>query len=734
MAVVYKAEDLRLKRSVALKFLPPEVKSELKDRFLREARAAAKLDHPNICTVYEIDDFVEGDQVQTFIAMQYLGGKSLKEHIAAGLLEIREALRIWEQVAEGLAKAHAEGIIHRDIKPGNIIVTDEGLAKIVDFGIALIVEASSESDTTASALTAEGATVGTFQYMSPEQARALEVDHRTDLWSLGVVAYEMLTGSPPFKGANSFALVYALSNERPKPMRDLRPEIPQGVVGIVNRALTKAPEQRYRSADEMLRHLRELKETTGSSITHLSAAQARPSIAVLPFVDMSRGQDQEFLCEGIAEEIINGFMQIEGLRTVARGSSFKFSGKAYEISEVGEKLGVDALLQGSVRTAADRLRITVQLIDVADGFQIWSHRFDRRAEDLFELQDDIAMAVAKELRVTLEQDDEGQPARRPTESIEAYHFYLKGRYYWNSRLPDKVQKAIEHYRAALDVDPSYALAHAGLADAFITPGYYGTRPPHQVMPLARASATKALELDPTLAEAHTTLGMVSSVYDYDWAKGEQHFRMAMQHNPGYALAYTWFAGFHLVAVGRYEESISYARKAQRLDPLTPAVNTIVGACLFFSRDYDGAVSELEKTIELEPTFPVGHYFLGRAYWHSGEREKAIDSLVKARGYYDLPLLAGHLGYCYAASGQIDKARELLESLDCQSQESYIPAGSRAPIYIGLGENELALEWLERAYEEERSFYLVWLNADPVYDSIWRDPRAQSILKRMNLSS
>ena len=734
MAVVYKAEDVRLKRSVALKFLPPNVKAELKDRFLREARAAAKLDHPNICTVYEIDDFIEGDRVRTFIAMQYLGGKSLKEHIRAGLLEIGEAIRIWEQIAEGLATAHAEGIIHRDIKPGNIIVTDEGLVKIVDFGIALIVETSSESDTTVSALTADGSTVGTFQYMSPEQARALDVDHRTDLWSLGVVAYEMLTGSPPFKDSNSFALVHAITNERPKPMRDLRPEIPQGLVGIVNRALTKAPDQRYRSADEMLRHLRGLKDASGSGIAHSSAADASPSIAVLPFVDMSQDQDQEFFCEGIAEEIINGFMQIEGLRTVARGSSFKFSGKAYEVAEVGEKLGVDAILQGSVRTATDRLRITVQLINVADGFQIWSHRFERHEKDLFDLQDDIAIGVAKELRVTLEQDDRGGPARRPTESIEAYHLYLKGRYYWNSRIPDQVQKAIDHYRAALEVDPSYALAHAGLADAFVTPGYYGTRPPHQVMPLARASASKALELDPTLAEAHTTLGMVSSVYDYNWAKGEHHFRMAMQYNPGYALAFSWFAGFHLVALGKYEESIAYARTAQGLDPLTPAVNTIVGACLFFGRDYEGAVSELEKAIDLEPTFPVSHFFLGRAYWHCGEPEKAIDSLVKARGYYDLPLVAGHLGYCYAASGQADQARELLESFDSQSRESYVPAASRAPIYIGLGENELAMEWLERAYEEERSSYLFWLKADPAYDSIRQEPRFQSILERMNLKS
>ena len=518
MGAVYKAEDLRLKRPVALKFLPPDVKSDLKERFLREARAAAKLDHPNICTVYEIDDFGEGRQAQTFIAMQYLRGRSLREHLDAGALEIAEALRIWEQIGEGLATAHAAGIIHRDIKPANIIVTDEGLVKIVDFGLALIVEGQSDPEETVLALTADGSTVGTFGYMSPEQARGLQVDHRTDLWALGVVAYEMLTGSRPFKAANPFALVYAVTNERPKPMKSLRPDLPNGLVGIVNRALAKVPGKRYRTADEMLRHLRGLKGASLSSVAHLAAAGATPSVAVLPFVDMSRNRDQEFLCEGIAEEIINSFMQIENLRTVARGSSFRFSGKAYEIREVGEKLGVDALLQGSVRTAADRLRITVQLIDASDELQIWSQRFDRDAADVFDIQDDIALAVAKEMQVTLEDHEEAEPLRRRTESIEAYHLYLKGRYYWNSRLPDKVQKAIEHFRAALDIDPNYALAHAGLADALITPGYYGTGPPHQVMPLARESAAKALELDPTLAEAHTTLGMVSSVYDYDWSR------------------------------------------------------------------------------------------------------------------------------------------------------------------------------------------------------------------------
>ncbi len=726
MGIVYRAEDLRLKRAVALKFLHLDQNQNPSTRhaFIREAQATALLDHPNICTVFEISDF-EGPPPETFIVMQFLGGGSVKDRLNAGPLPVAEAIVIAIQVGQGLASAHSNGLVHRDIKPGNIMLTTDNVAKIVDFGLALM-NRHADDDATRTWI---GATAGTLTYMAPEQARGQEVDHRADIWALGSVLFEMVAGKPPFTADAPLAVVYAILHEKPQSLLALRPDIPEQLNWIVQKALSASLAERYQRVDEMVADLRAIAQgPTSDTLIAIAPPEPLPSIAVLPFTDMSPDRDQNFFCEGIAEEIINAFSQVEGVQVASRGSSFHFP-RSYDVREVGEKLKVQMVLEGSVRRSGPRLRITAQLTNTKDGYQIWSQRFDRSGDAIFDIQDEIAIAIAKELKIQLAGLKGG--VRRYTENTEAYNLYLKGRYFWNHRVPDAIRKATAQYQEALELDPNYALAYCGLADCYLVPAYYGSAPPQKVIPLARAAAEKALEGDPNLPEAHTTLAMIAAVYDHDWAAAERHFKQALERNPNYAVAQMWYALFYLVPLGRFDEAVLAAKRAQVIDPLTSAVSTVMGACFFFQRRYRAAIEELERTVEMDPKAVIAHYYLGRTYWEQGDREKAVAELEKAIGIYRLGLIEGHLAYCYLRMGREKEAHELLAAMD-NDTDRYIPAASRAPMYVAAGYPDLALDWLEKGYEE-RSFYLIWVPADPIYAPLLSEPRFQKLRSALGLS-
>ena len=724
MGVVYKAEDTKLKRTVALKFLPPSsTAGEVeRARLLREAQAAAALQHPNICTVYEIDE-ADG---RAFIAMAYLEGRNLAQRNADGPFDISEALDIVIQVAQGLEEAHENDIVHRDIKSANIMLTNKGQAVIMDFGLAYLAGGSR--------ITRNELTLGTTAYMSPEQAAGEALDRRTDLWSLGVVLYEMLTGRLPFRGHYADAIIYSIANEDPDPVTSLRSGIPLALERIVEKALAKRPAERYQHADDLLADLRALRRgrESGSSprLAPREAKPAEPSIAVLPFVNMNRDEESEFFSDGITEDIIIALTKVEGLRVAARNSAFQFKGKTPDLDELGRRLKVDNVLVGSVRRAGNRLRVTVQLSNVADGYEMWSERYDRLMEDIFDIQDDISQAVVGTLEVKLVGGKKSL-ARRYTENVEAYKHYLRGRYYWHKRTPEAIRKAKENLELALGEDPNYAPAHSGLADCTVSLALINDPdPPSEVMPKAKQAALKALDLDPMLPEAHASLGFVEVVYGWNWEPADRELKRAIQLDPGYSTAHYWRAVFVLVGTGRLDEALDEAQAALNLEPVTPSINMGLGLVLFYRREYEAAAEQLRKTLELEPNIVWARFLLARTHQQLGDPEKAVAA------FEELELLSmreGHLGYAYAVSGRPEQARKLLDDLQEPSRPAHIVAFQIALIHAGLGSADLALEWLERAVAA-RSPQLVWLNVLPEFDRLHSDPRFAALLEKMNLDS
>lgn len=730
MGLVYKAEDLRLGRFVALKLLTRTAISEpeQKARFLREAQAAAALDHPNICTVYEIDE-AEG---QNFIAMAHLKGQSLKERRRAAQIPISEAVELAIQAADGLGHAHQHGIVHRDIKPANLFLTQEGVLKIIDFGLATVAGQST--------LTIGATLLGTVAYMSPEQCTGDRLDGRTDIWSLAIVLYEMIAGEHPFRGDHELSVIYSILHKEAEPLISFNDGVSADLQKVVSKALAKSKEDRYSNMQDFAQDLRGLRDwtpmpaitRTGISRPLTLGVDRLPSIAVLPFVDMSSGRDQEYLCEGIAEDIINALMQVNGLHVVSRGSSFRFAGKAYDLSEIGQKLRVATVLEGSLRRQGDRLRISAHLIDTTVGYKVWARRFDLEMKDVFSVQDEISLSIANALKITLLEKQNNGLVKRYTENMDAYASYLKGRHFWGKRTPDAVTKAVEFYEEALRHDPDYAPAYAGLADAYIQPGYYGLASPKEVMPKGKAAALRALEIDPTLAEARTSLGAISSIYEHNWKDAEYQFNLAIQSNPNYAPAHSWYGLFALIPLQRFDEAVVHMKVAQGLDPLTPFVNTIVGMCYYFHREYDSAIRELRQVTHLDPAFPTAHLFLARALWDSGRKEGAIDAFRKAAELYPKgAMFAAHLTYAVARSGAPENAVRLLNDLKNQRAVSYVPATSLGILELGLGNTQAALDFFEEAYQE-KYLYSIWLATDPLYDEIRSEPRFRALLRKLGV--
>jgi len=723
MGVVYKAEDTKLKRTVALKFLPPEFTRDpaAKERFIQEARAASALDHPNICTIHEVSETEDG---QTFIAMACYEGVMLKRKIEHGAMGLDEVIRIAIQLAEGLAKAHAQGIVHRDIKPANVIITNDGVAKILDFGLATLAGQVR--------LTKSGSPVGTVAYMSPEQARGDSVDCRTDIWSLGVLIYEMLTGHLPFRSQYEQAQVYSILNEEPAPVSTLRHDIPRQLEQLVAKAMTKNPDQRYKSAGEILNELRGIAEKLRLAESEESgeARHIGPSIAVLPFRDMSPQGDQDYFCEGMAEELINALTQIEGLRVVARTSAFQFKGKNLDVREIGGQLGVSTVLEGSVRKAGNRIRVTAQLVSVADGYHLWSEKYDREMEDIFSIQDEISLAIVNKLKVRLLGEEKHKLLKRYTKNLDAYNLYLQGRWFWNKRTGEGLKKAIEYFSQAIERDPLYALAYSGMADSWNALPSFGSLSPQETYPRAKDAAVKALEIDDTLAEAHASLGQIKTEYEWDWAGAEVELKRAIELNPAYASAHQWYCAL-LTDLGRFEEAIEEGKRAVELDPLSLIISLDFAQTLGISGQQDAAVQIVQRIIEMDPTFPYVHFFLGMGHFRKSMYEEALTEFRKEQEVFTglKVMVKQWVGITYARMGKRDKAQEVLDELLEESSRVYIPSSSIARLYAELHENERSFQWLERAYEEH-DMWLRYIGVVLFPEAFRSDPRFKAFLKKM----
>jgi serine/threonine protein kinase/Tfp pilus assembly protein PilF len=719
MGVVYKAQDTKLDRIVALKFLPKHLlgDQQAKMRFTQEAKAASALDHQNIATIYEIDE-AEGE---CFISMACIEGKSIKELIKEKELSLEEILKIGIQVAEGLSKAHQKGIVHRDVKSDNIMLTHEGLVKIMDFGLAKLKGVTG--------LTKTGTTLGTMQYMSPEQAQGIEADERSDIFSFGVVLYEMITGQLPFKGEHEAAIIYSIINETPEPLTRYKRDAPEGLQKIVEKAMEKNPELRYQRADDLGADLRRLIKEL-EVLKEQAATKPMPSIAVLPFVDMSSQKDQEYFCDGMAEDIINALTQLEGLRVVARTSAFAFKGKHEDIREIGRKLSVGTLLEGSVRKIGGRVRITAQLINVGDGYHLWSERFDRDLADVFAIQDEISLAIVDKLRVKLLGNEKKKMLKRYTLDLEAYDLYLKGRYHWNRRTPDALKKAMSHFEQVIKRDPSYALAYAGLADCYSMLAQVRTLPPKEAFPKAKALASKALQLDEALAEAHTSLAFVLSFFDWDWPGAEREFRRATELNPNYATAHQWFA-MVLVELSKISEAMQQIHKALELDPLSLIINTSAGFVYLHAGHEDKAVEQAEKILDMNPTFFGAYLILADVNERRRKYDEVVEEALKA--YSFAGFLSQHevksLRDTYASSGRIGYLRRWLEIMESKIEQGQILHYGIASLYARLDETEKALEYLEKAYEEH-DYSLSELPVDHVFEKLRSNPRFIQLIKKM----
>jgi len=722
MGVVYRAEDLRLRRTVALKFLHPAANADAtaRERFLREAHCVARLDHPNVCTVFEID--TTGDD-QMFIAMAYYEGETLAQRLKKGPLDVHEAIGITLQVLAGLGYAHEERLYHRDIKPSNLMITRRGEVKILDFGIA-----RPAGDT---AITQVGSVVGTTPYMSPEQLMGYEVDQRSDLWAVGVLLTEMVTGERPFRGDDSLVRRSILSSD-PEPITN----IPTGEVHllhpVISRALAKEPEERYQTAREMHDHLRRIQDGLAATIAGPATARSEPppSIAVLPLSDLSSGHDQEYFCAGLSEELISSLTRLQGLRVASRTSSFQFKDRAVDVRRIGAELNVRTVLEGSVRKSGNRLRITVQLTDVSAGYSLWAARYDREMEDIFAIQEEIAESIADTLRKTFDIPLEGTAVRRQTGDLEAYHAYLKGRYFWNKRTEEDLRKGIDFFQEAVGKDPRFALAHAGLADSHLLLGIYGAASPREVMPEARDAAARALELDKTLAEAHTSRACVAAVYDWDWPAAEESFQRAIRLAPGYATARQWYAINTLTPLMRFEEAAAELETALQLDPLSLPVSSSLAIQRFYARQYPAAIEQCRRVLEIDPDFALARFFLGLSYAEEGRPQEAVHELRAAAHEGSAEMMAG-LAYTYGRYGAKQEARSILEELLERSRQRYVSPALIAQVQVGLGDMSAAMEWLDWAVEAHAT-ELVWLRVRPFFDRLYDEPGFNELLDRLGL--
>ena len=779
MGVVYRALDLKLGRSVALKFLPPQLMRDHQalERFQREARAASALNHANICTIHEIDE-CDG---QPFIVMEYLEGQSLKQLITGKPLANTQILEIAIQITEALEAAHESGIIHRDLKPGNIFVTRRGQAKILDFGLAKLMQTPPVLDEKGSDalptvaetrdLTSRGVALGTVAYMSPEQARGEELDQRSDLFSLGAVLYEMGTGRLAF-GFGTTAVVFdAILNRTPAPATRLNPELLPDIGWITSKLLEKDRRLRYQAALELRADLKRVKRDTESAgvpalvapspvdqrrrkmilatavlcsaLAIVAVASRRiwhgltvgssdriHSIAVLPFSNVGSDSNMEYLADGVTEGIISSLSRVPELRVMARSTVFSYKGHDVSAQKVGQDLQVDAVLLGKITQRGDTLSIQTDLVRVSDGSELWGEQYTRKISDLFALQGDIAKEIYDSLRPKLAGAEAKQLAKRDTENSEAYQLYLQGLFYWNKWTQDGFQKAIDFFRQAAEKDPAYAQAYAGLADAYTFMGASGYVAPQQVWQSAKSAAMQSVKIDDTLPEGHISLALVQENFDWDWAGAEKEFKRAIELNPNSAEAHHWYGDF-LTRLGRFDEARIELRKAQDLDPLSLLINSSLGRELYFARQYQAAIEQFRKTLDLDLNFVPAQHGIELAYAQDGSFREAVAERQKVLTLSGNPDLAAAIGDDYKKSGYDGVLRSWLEGLSEVSKHAYVSSYNIAQIQARLGNKVEALAALERAYAS-RDSNLTNLNVDPLFDDLRSNPKFQELVIKLAL--
>jgi eukaryotic-like serine/threonine-protein kinase len=756
MGVIYLAEDTRLRRTVALKFLPPHLlgSDAEKARFIHEARAAAALDHPNICTIHEID---EADGT-TFIAMTYVEGESLKKKIEARPLALPDAVRYAIQIGNGLKEAHNNDVVHRDVKSANVVISAKNHAVVMDFGLAKL-----RGQTR---LTREGTTVGTVAYMSPEQARGEDVDRRSDIWSLGVVLYEMLTGRLPFRGEHEAAVVYAIMNENSEPVTALRSDIPMDLERIVNKATAKNPQERYQSVDDMLVDLKAVQKglrpaAAAQSHTHSkrrsvfgyaavavavaavafalylwignrrddSGLPGRTAVAVLPLDNLSNDPEQEYFADGMTEALITQLAQISALKVISRTSVMQYKNTARSLKEIAHELGVGTIVEGSVLLADDRVRITAQLIDAATDEHLWATSYDRDMTDVLAIHSEVARAVAEAVRAELTSQEAIRLERKQTVDPAAYELYLRGRYFWNRRNQADIERSIDYFQRAIEIDPGYAEAYAATAAAYMVLTTHGSIRSRETYPLAREYARKALDLDPGLAAAHAALGGIAAEYDWQWDEAEARYKRAIALNPNDATAHQWYAEY-LHMMGRWDEALAEIRIAQSLDPLSLIIGTVRTTIVYNTMGLEEARPIINDILERDPTFQFAWAMLSTACISDGLYDEGVESFltylelfgVRQENIDTLRVAYNRHGFEAFCQAQIDMLR-------IRSRTDYVPPQLFATAFSYLNEPDSMFHYMEFCYRE-RSLSLI--KAWPPYYRYRSDPRYTALLRRMNL--